>query len=199
MPLTYKQGSCGSNKKNRKEVLSAISEFFYYAGIPMQLANSLSFQKMLELVGHYGPGLTGPSSRQISGRFLHDELSTVKSYLVEYRTCWAVTGCSIMADSWKNSQGRILINFLVSCPRGVYFVYLVDATDVVDDPSSLFKLLDQVVEEIGEENVVQVFMRPHFISLVNNYFQLWTYGTFYSAHTHIFVLLYDVGSHSEYF
>ncbi|XP_057546877.1 uncharacterized protein LOC130825589 isoform X2 [Amaranthus tricolor] len=156
MPLTYKQGSCGSNKKNRKEVLSAISEFFYYAGIPMQVANSLSFQKMLELVGHYGPGLTGPSSRQISGRFLHDELSTVKSYLVEYRTCWAVTGCSIMADSWKNSQGRILINFLVSCPRGVYFVYLVDATDVVDDPSSLFKLLDQVVEEIGEENVVQV-------------------------------------------
>ncbi|XP_021751854.1 uncharacterized protein LOC110717460 isoform X1 [Chenopodium quinoa] len=156
MPLTYKQGSCGPNKRNRKEVVSAICEFFYYAGIPMQAANSLSFQKMLELVGHYGPDLIGPSSQLISGRFLHDELSTVKSYLAEYRTCWAVTGCSIMADSWKNSQGRTLINFLVSCPRGVYFVSLVDATDVVDDPLSLFKLLDKVVDEIGEENVVQV-------------------------------------------
>ncbi|XP_021756968.1 uncharacterized protein LOC110722047 isoform X1 [Chenopodium quinoa] len=155
MPLTYKQ-SCGPNKRNRKEVVSAICEFFYYAGIPIQAANSLSFQKMLELVGHHGPGLIGPSSQLISGRFLHDELSTVKSYLAEYRTCWAVTGCSIMADSWKNSQGRTLINFLVSCPRGVYFVSLVDATDVVDDPLSLFKLLDKVVDEIGEENVVQV-------------------------------------------
>ncbi|KMS98642.1 hypothetical protein BVRB_3g070400 [Beta vulgaris subsp. vulgaris] len=156
MPLTYKQGSCGSNKRNRREVVSAICEFFYYAGIPMEVANSLSFQKMLELVGYYGPGLIGPSSRMIAGRFLQDELSTVKSYLAEYRTCWAVTGCSIMADSWKNSQDRTLINFLVSCPRGVYFVSLVDATELIDDPLSLFKLLDKVVDEIGEENVVQV-------------------------------------------
>lgn len=156
MPLIYKQGSPGSHKKNRKEVLSAICEFFYYAGVPMHAANSLSFQKMLELVGQYGPGLMGPPSRQISGRFLQDELSTVKNYLVEYRTCWAVTGCSVMADSWKNTQGRTLINFLVSCPRGVYFVSSVDATDVVDEPTSLFKLLDKVVDDVGEENVVQV-------------------------------------------
>ncbi|KAL9240750.1 hypothetical protein vseg_014934 [Gypsophila vaccaria] len=156
MQLTYKQESPGPNKKHRREVASAICEFFYYAGVPMQAANSLPFQKMLDLVGQYGPGVVSPSSRQISGRFLQDELSTVRSYLSEYRSCWAVTGCSIMADCWKNSHGRTLINFLTSCPRGVYFLSSFDATDVIDDPSTLFKLLDRVVDEIGEENVVQV-------------------------------------------
>lgn len=156
MPVTYKLGNNGANRKNHKEVVSAISEFFYYAGVPMHAANSLYFQKMLELVGQYGQGLVGSSSRLLSGRYLQDELSTIRNYLVEYRTCWAVTGCSIMADSWKNARGRTLVNLMVSCPRGVYFVSMVDATDIVDDPPRLFKLLDEVVDEIGGENVVQV-------------------------------------------
>ncbi|KAJ8430878.1 hypothetical protein Cgig2_011341 [Carnegiea gigantea] len=57
MPVTYKLGNNGANRKNRKEVVSAICEFFYYAGVPMHAANSLYFQKMLELVGQYGQGL----------------------------------------------------------------------------------------------------------------------------------------------
>ena len=158
MPVTYKLGNNGANRKNCKEVVSAICEFFYYAGVPMHAANSVYFQKMLELVGQYGQGLVGSSSRLLSGRYLQDELSTIRNYVVEYRTCWAVTGCSIMADSWKNAQGRTLINLMVSCPRGVYFVSMVDATDIVDDSTSLFKLLDEVVDEIGGENVVQVLV-----------------------------------------
>ncbi|GMH29710.1 hypothetical protein Nepgr_031553 [Nepenthes gracilis] len=156
MPLPYKQHSTGSNKKNHKEVISAICEFFYYAGVPVHAANSLCFQKMLDLVGQYGQGLVGPSSRLISGRFLQEEVASIRNLLDEYRASWTLTGCSIMADSWKDKQGRTLINFLVSCPRGVYFVSSVDATDVIDDASNLFKLLDKVVDEIGEENVVQI-------------------------------------------
>ena len=159
MPITYKLGNNGANKKNCKEVVSSICEFFYYAGVPMHVANSVYFQKMLDLVGQYGQyghGLVGSSSKWLSGCYLQHELSSVRNYLVEYSTCWAVTGCSIIADSWKNAQGRALINLMVSCPGGVYFVSVVDATDIVDDALSLFKLLDKVVDEIGEENVVQV-------------------------------------------
>jgi hypothetical protein len=68
-------------KKNRKEVLSAICKFFYHAGIPSNAANSPYFHKMLELVGQYGQGLKGPFSRLISGRFLQDEITTLKEYL----------------------------------------------------------------------------------------------------------------------
>ncbi|KAK4848660.1 hypothetical protein QYF36_015794 [Acer negundo] len=144
-----------NERKNRKEVLSAICKFFYHAGIPSNAANSPYFHKMLELVGQYGQGLQGPSSRQLSGRFLQDEISTIKENLAELKASWSITGCSVMADSWNDVQGRTLINFLVSCPRGLYFVSTIEATDVMQDAANIFKLLDKVVEEIGEENVVQ--------------------------------------------
>ncbi|WCJ23211.1 hAT transposon superfamily [Euphorbia peplus] len=145
-----------SSRKSRKEVISAICKFFYHAGVPLQAANSLYFHKMLELVGQYGQGLVSPQSQVMSGRALQEEIATIKSYLLEYKASWAITGCSIMADSWVNIEGRTLINLLVSCPHGVYFVASVDASDMLEDASSLFKLLDKVVEEMGEENVVQV-------------------------------------------
>lgn len=146
----------GANRRSRKEVMSAICKFFCYAGIPFQSANSVYFHKMLETVGQYGSGLVGPSCQLISGRLLQDEVATIKTYLVELKASWAITGCSILVDSRKDSDGRTSINFLVSCPRGVYFVSSVNATEVADDPSNLFRVLDAVVDEIGEENVVQV-------------------------------------------
>ncbi|EEF43186.1 uncharacterized protein LOC8261347 [Ricinus communis] len=151
--LKVKTRSC---RKSRKEVISAICKFFYHAGVPLQAANSLYFHKMLELVAQYGQGLVGPRSQVISGRFLQEEIATIKNYLFEYKASWAVTGCSILADSWVDVEDRTLINLLVSCPHGVYFVASVDASNMLEDASSLFKLLDKVVEEMGEENVVQV-------------------------------------------
>ncbi|KAL6181204.1 hypothetical protein ACLB2K_047859 [Fragaria x ananassa] len=111
---------------------------------------------MLELVGQYGPGVVAPTSQLISGQCLEEEIATIKNYLAEYKASWAVTGCSIMADSWLDTEGRTLINFLASGPNGVYFVSSIDATEIVKDASELFELLDKVVEEMGEENVVQV-------------------------------------------
>jgi len=157
-PQTYKQikVKTGPTKKLRKEVISSICKFFCHAGIPIQAADSLYFHKMLEMVGQYGQGLVCQPSQLMSGRFLQEEINSIKNYLVEYKASWVVTGCSIMADSWIDTQGRTIINFLVSCPHGVYFVSSVDATNVVEDAPNLFKLLDKVVEEVGEENVVQV-------------------------------------------
>ncbi|KAI9125732.1 hypothetical protein K1719_003150 [Acacia pycnantha] len=157
-PQCYKplKVKTGPTKKSRKEVISTICKFFYHAGVPLQAANSVYFHKMLEAVGQYGHRLVCPPSQLISGWFLQEEINTIKNYLVEYKASWAFTGCSIMADSWRDTQDRTLINFLVSCPHGVYFVSSVDATNVIEDASNLFRLLDEVVEEIGEENVVQV-------------------------------------------
>ncbi|KAK2969657.1 hypothetical protein RJ640_025834 [Escallonia rubra] len=156
MSASSKQVKSGNSRKSRKEVVSAIGKFFHHAGIPSHAANSPYFHKMLELVGQYGQDLVGPSSRVISGRTLQDEILTIRNYLVEYKASWGVTGCSILADSWRDTLGRTLINILVSCPRGMYFVCSVDATDIVEDAPQIFKLLDRVVEEMGEENVVQV-------------------------------------------
>ncbi|XP_021906615.1 uncharacterized protein LOC110821184 isoform X1 [Carica papaya] len=146
----------GIEKKARKEVISAICKFFHHAGIPSSAANSPYFHKMLELVGQYGQGLQGSMSRLISGRYLQDEIASFKEHYSEFKASWAITGCSILADSWNDIQGRILINFLVACPRGVYFHSSIDASEIIEDAGNLYKWLDKVVGEIGEENVVQV-------------------------------------------
>lgn len=144
------------SSKSRKEVMSAISKFFYHAGVPTHAADSPYFHKMLEMVGQYGQDLPAPNSRMLSGRFLHDEMLTINTHLAEYKASWAVTGCSILADTWKDAHNKTIINFLVSCPRGMHFISSVDATDFVEDAPTLFNILDKLVDEMGEENVVQV-------------------------------------------
>ncbi|XP_074559699.1 uncharacterized protein LOC141815646 [Curcuma longa] len=157
-PLSYKlsKQKRSSNKRVRKEVLSAICRFFYYAAIPFHVADSPYFHKMLELVSRQGNGFSSPTSRLISGRALRDEVQNTKEYLAEIKASWATTGCSIMADSWKDVQGKTTITFLVSCTRGMYYMSSVDASDAIKDVKFLFKLLDKVVEEVGEGSVVQV-------------------------------------------
>ena len=49
-----------------------------------------------------------------------------------------------------------IVNFLVNSPKGSVFIRLMDVSDVVKDANLLFKILDNSVKEIGEENVVQV-------------------------------------------
>lgn len=147
------------DNRGHKEVVTSICRFFYYAGIPSNTANSSYFQNMLDLVLQYGQGLDAPTDQLVSGQFLNEEAVTIKEHLEEIKTSWKATGCTIMADTWKDVQGRTIINFLVYCPRGTYFISSIDATDIVDDATSLSKALDKVVEEVGEENVVQVITK----------------------------------------
>ncbi|MQM19160.1 hypothetical protein Taro_052159 [Colocasia esculenta] len=155
--LPHKQARKTNNEKRyRKEVISAICKFFYHAGVPFNAANSPYFHRMLDAVSQCGQGLKGPSGRVMSGRFLHDEVANFKQQLKEIKMSWTVTGCTIIADCWNNMQKRTIINFLVSSPRGTHFLSSVDASEIIEDATNLFKLLDKIVEEVGEENVVQV-------------------------------------------
>ncbi|CAL5187058.1 unnamed protein product [Lathyrus oleraceus] len=63
-----------------------------------------------------------------------------------------------MCDGWTNNINHThIMNFLVYCPKGTIFWKSVDASDV--DSRNIdyyFQLLDKVMEEVGEEYVVQV-------------------------------------------
>lgn len=127
-----------TDKKGNKEVSSAICKFFYFAGIPFELADSLYFHNMLDLVAVHGPGLKGSASKLPAARYLQDEVKATAKYQSEIRVSWRSTGCSITADSWKNLEEKSMINFLVSCPRGAYFISSIDASDAVNNATCLF-------------------------------------------------------------
>ena len=49
-----------------------------------------------------------------------------------------------------------MINFLVNNPHGNIFLKVILAFDVVKDVNLLFKYLDDIVDEVGEEHVVRL-------------------------------------------
>ena len=61
-----------------------------------------------------------------------------------------------MCDDWTDGKGRSLTNFLVNSPSGTVFLKSVDTSNVIKDANHMFELLDSMVEEIGEDNVMQV-------------------------------------------
>jgi phosphotransferase system IIA component len=61
-----------------------------------------------------------------------------------------------MSDAWTDRKQRSIINFLVNSSKGSMFFKSVDASDYVKMGDKIFELLDNVVEEIGEDKVVQV-------------------------------------------
>ncbi|XP_031254029.1 uncharacterized protein LOC116111996 [Pistacia vera] len=51
---------------------------------------------------------------------------------------------------------RSLINFLVYCPKGVCFVKSVDASDVVKDATTLFRLFEEIALWVRPNNIVHL-------------------------------------------
>ncbi|XP_077228485.1 uncharacterized protein LOC143861441 [Tasmannia lanceolata] len=76
-------------------------------------------------------------------------------FLKSVNTSGVVKNASIMTDGWTNTKQRALINFLVYYPKGVVFLKSVNASGVVKNAEALFAIFDEIVLEVGTENVVQ--------------------------------------------
>ena len=97
------------------------------------------------------------SNHEIRVLLLNKEDESVNKILQGHRKEWKKYGCSIMLNSWKNKVAKKdIINFLVNSPKGSVFLRSIDASKFMKTAGVLFKCLDDVVEEIGEQNVIQV-------------------------------------------
>ncbi|CAN1787710.1 hypothetical protein LINPERHAP1_LOCUS17765 [Linum perenne] len=65
-------------------------------------------------------------------------------------------GCSIMSDGWTDRKRRSICNFLVNSPKGTVFIESLDTSHYSKYTQKVFEMLDDVVEKVGEENVIQV-------------------------------------------
>ncbi|GKE28674.1 zinc finger, CCHC-type containing protein, partial [Tanacetum coccineum] len=55
----------------------------------------------------------------------------------------------------RDGKGRSLINFLVNCPTGTIFLKSIDASEHVKDAQLIVKMINEVIEDVGEENILQ--------------------------------------------
>ncbi|XP_028118824.1 uncharacterized protein LOC114316360 [Camellia sinensis] len=148
------------NNPYRKELMQRayvrIARWIYDTGITFNVVNNESFAPMIEVIGQFGPGLKPPSYHMIQIPYLKKEVDHVHKLMKKHKEDWAKYGCSIMCDGWTDRKHRILINFLVNCPRGTMFLESIDASSYSKDANKIFNLLDKFVDKIGEANVVQI-------------------------------------------
>ncbi|MFS7995502.1 putative HAT dimerization domain, ribonuclease H-like superfamily [Helianthus anomalus] len=111
---------------------------------------------MLRSVGNYGRGLKPPTMYELRTWILQEEVNTTKALVAGIKDSWKSTGVSLLSDGWSDMRNRSLINFLVNNPHGTVFLKTVDASECIKNADKIFELLDAVVEEIGEDIVVQV-------------------------------------------
>ena len=67
-----------------------------------------------------------------------------------------ITGCSLVCDGWSNIQRRPLINIMAVSPRGETFIRAIDSTGKIKSGAYIADVLNDVIDEIGANNVVQV-------------------------------------------
>lgn len=80
-------------------------------------------------------------------------MNDVNVMMQEHKKPWKQYGCSIMSDGWTNENNRCLIKFLVNNPTTTWFLKSIDVSDTIKNGKLMFKYLDEMVEEVGEENM----------------------------------------------
>ncbi|XP_057964619.1 uncharacterized protein LOC131155470 [Malania oleifera] len=144
-------------KELRKKPIGDFARWVYDAGIPFNAVRLSSFAVTLESIGQYGPGIKPLSCHEVRVPYLKEEVSQMKELLKVHKEEWTKYGCSIMSDGWRDLvANKDIINFLVNSPRGSVFIKSIDAFNIVENADRMYRLLDEMVEEIGESNVIQV-------------------------------------------
>jgi len=133
-----------------------IARFWYQVGLSFNMIKLDSFHDMVATIGQFGPHLRPPSYHDIKVPLLTKEVEYTNDLMKGHKEQWQQFGCSLMSNAWTDGNQRCLINFLVHSGARTMFIKSIDASKFVKTGKKIFELFDAVVEEIGEENIVQV-------------------------------------------
>ncbi|KAH9289309.1 hypothetical protein KI387_033426, partial [Taxus chinensis] len=144
------------NVQSREVVDSSIAKFFFANAIPFHVSRSPFFKQMFKDVIAAGSSYVPPGEHKLRTNLLDKEYSKVSVVMEEMRQTWIRVGCSIIMDGWTDIKHQPLINIIVTCPAGPYFLRAIDCTGKRKDATFQFQILKDAIEEIGPSNVVQV-------------------------------------------
>lgn len=132
---------------DKQKVDDSIAEMFYACAIPFNVARSPYLKNAIKKVADFGKGYVAPGSEALRTTLLKRTKERVTNRLAEIKNSWETTGCTILSDGWSDSCHRPLINVLVYCPQGVYFLKAVDAMNKVKTSEYIFGILDEAIQE----------------------------------------------------
>ncbi|KAG8498407.1 hypothetical protein CXB51_006965 [Gossypium anomalum] len=123
-----------------------------------QLANSQWLYNLIQVSTEVGQGVKLPTPYEVSDVYLELEYQRVCAWVNGLKTYWKELGGTLMCDGWTNNLNQMhIINFFVYCSKRTTFWKSVDVSSVRSrDAEFYYNLLDSVVEEIGENYIVQI-------------------------------------------
>ncbi|XP_028062259.1 uncharacterized protein LOC114265639 [Camellia sinensis] len=145
------------NQSAREHLHSLIARMFYSAGLPFHLAGNPyfidAFQYAVEnqIVGYVPPGYN-----LLGTALLQKERANIERLLEPTKKSWDEKGLSIVSDGWTDAQRRPLINFMVAYNGGAMFIKAVNCEGETKDKYHIAKLISEVIDEMGPNNVIQV-------------------------------------------
>ncbi|XP_031259800.1 uncharacterized protein LOC116117960 [Pistacia vera] len=142
--------SCLAGKDATWRADMAFARFFYDACIPINAVNSIYLQPLVDAITAIGSVYKHPNYHGLRVNLLRDAKKEVQLLVDSCKKIWENVECTLIADGWTDNSHRSLINFMVYCPKGVYFVKSVDASNVVKDAGTLLKMFEEVALWIGQ-------------------------------------------------
>ncbi|KAJ9680166.1 hypothetical protein PVL29_019454 [Vitis rotundifolia] len=133
-----------------------ISKFFIYDSVAPNKANSHHFKNMIIGAQQAGMGIEPPTPYEIKHKYLEMEYKDMEAYVNQQREKWKTYGCTIMSDGWTGPTRLSIINFMVYLKGSTVFLKSVDASNNIKDHKYIYKLLKNVIKEVGIDNVVQI-------------------------------------------
>ena len=133
-----------------------ISKFFIHDNVPAEKASSHHFKNMVLGCQQVGVGVQPPTPYEVRNKYLDMEYKDIGEYVNKLRSKWETNGCTIMCDRWTGPTRLSIINFMVYSKGKTIFLKSVDASDHIKNYKYIYKLLRDVIMEVGEHNVVQV-------------------------------------------
>ncbi|KAH7426158.1 hypothetical protein KP509_11G087100 [Ceratopteris richardii] len=147
-------------KEKQKIADIEIARTVIMENLSFNLLNSNQWKTMVKAISEVGPcqGWSGPSYSDMRTTKINEEKKRIDLSLAPMREKWSRYGCTILSDGWRDRKNRGIINILVSCPIGTFFLRAVEVGKKGKKTTGVFiyRHIKKAIEEVGPSNVVQV-------------------------------------------
>ncbi|KAL9683714.1 hypothetical protein QQ045_015542 [Rhodiola kirilowii] len=141
----------------RSELDCAIAIMFYTSGLPFSLARNPNYFRCFTMAANSKlGGYLPPGYNRIRTTLLENEKKHLDLSLASIKSTWRAKGVTIVSDGWSDPSRRPLINFIVCSESGPMFIKAVDCSGEVKGGDFIAHLFREVIDEVGDENVIQV-------------------------------------------
>lgn len=142
-----------------EEAQMALAKGIFFSGNAISMVNNEHWKFSWKKIGEYGSGFSAPSYHSMRHNIMDKCYGEVKERVNRIIISnLSITGCSMVCDGWSNIQRRPLINIMAVFPRGETFIRAIDSIGKIKSGAYIADVLNDVIDEIGANNVVQVVM-----------------------------------------